>query len=172
MPFQCPRCVIDTNVLSDFYGCDCLALIWQLFPGGVWIDPYVCEELKVKYQLDVQQTLARLQLPYVFTNDYEPEHYAEMQEIKVRRRALKHADISCVLQARLQDATCLSADNAVFKTCQERGIRVARHGGILEEAINRHMLSKAQARHFFQAFLDRGLTMKPSIRDALLAKFS
>lgn len=54
MPFQCPRCVIDTNVLSDFYECGCLPLIWQLFPGGVWIDPYVCEELKVKYQLDVQ----------------------------------------------------------------------------------------------------------------------
>lgn len=61
MPFQCPRCVIDTNVLSDFHECGCLALIWQLFPGGVWIDPYVCEELKSKYQLDVQHALALFQ---------------------------------------------------------------------------------------------------------------
>ena len=172
MPFQCPRCVIDTNVLSDFYECGCLPLIWQLFPGGVWSDPYVSEELKVKYQLDVQHALAHLQLPYTFTNDYEPEHYAEMQEIKERRRALKHADISCVIQARLQQATCLSADNAVYKTCQERGIKVSRHGGILEEAVKRDMISKAQALRFFQGFLDRGLTMKPSIRAALFEKFS
>lgn len=152
MPFQCPRCVIDTNVLADFHECGCLALIWPLFPGGVWINPYVCEELKAKYSLDVQHALAHLQLPYTFTNDYEPQHYAVMQEIKTRRRALKHADISCVIQARLQQATCLSADNAVCKTCQERGIKVSRHGGILEEAVNRNLISKAQARLFFRPF--------------------
>ncbi|WP_233592973.1 hypothetical protein [Candidatus Pantoea deserta] len=139
-------------MLADFHECGCLALIWQLFPGGVWIDPYVCEELKAKYSLDVQHALAHLQLPYTFTNDYEPQHYAEMQEIKTRRRALKHADISCVIQARLQQATCLSADNAVCKTCQERGIKVSQHGGILEEAVNRNLISKAQARLFFRPF--------------------
>jgi len=172
MPFECPRCVIDTNVLSDFYECECIQLIWSLFPGGVWIDPYVCEELKAKYDLDVQQELARLQLPYNFTNDFEPEHYAEMQEIKARRRALKHADISCVINARVNQATCLSADNAVYKTCQERQVRVARHGGILLEAVKREMITKTQALEFFQAFLDRGLTMKPSVREALLVQFS
>lgn len=172
MPFECPRCVIDTNVLSDFYECGCIQLIWDLFPGGVWIDPYVCEELKVKFALDVQQELARLQLPYNFTNDYEPEHYAEMQEIKTRRRALKHADISCILNARLNDATCLSADNAVFKTCQERNVRVSRHGGVLLEAVNRGMITKAEALAFFLAFLERGLTMRPSIREELIAQFS
>lgn len=122
MPFECPRCVIDTNVLSDFYEGKCLDLIWQIYPGGVWIDPYVCEELKAKYNLDVQEQLTRLQLPYNFTNDYEPEHFIEMAEIKNRRRALKYADISCVVNARIHDATCLSADNAVYKTCAERGV--------------------------------------------------
>jgi len=34
------------------------------------------------------------------------------------------------------------------------------------------MISKAQALRFFQGFLDRGLTMKPSIRAALFEKFS
>lgn len=125
MPFECPRCVIDTNVLSDFYEGGCLGLIWQVYPGGVWIDPYVCEELKAKYNLNVQEELARLQLPYNFTNDYEPEHYVEMAEIKTRRRALKYADISCVVNARIHEATCLSADNAVYKTCGERGVKAA-----------------------------------------------
>ncbi|MFJ1217509.1 hypothetical protein ACVSUH_21135 [Yersinia enterocolitica] len=106
MPFECPRCVIDTNVLSDFYEGGCLSLIWQVYPGGVWIDPYVCEELKANYALNVQKELARLQLQYNFTNDYEPEHFVEMAEIKARRRALKYADISCVVNARIHDATC------------------------------------------------------------------
>ncbi len=172
MPFSCPRCVIDTNVLSDFYECDCIQLIWDLFPGGVWIDPYVSEELKVKFELDVQAELTARQLPYNFTNDYEPEHYAEMAEIKARRRALKHADISCILNAGLNDATCLSADNAVFKTCQERNVRVTRHGGILVEAIARGLVTKAEALAFFLAFLERGLTMKPSVREALIAQFT
>ncbi|RLM12853.1 PIN domain-containing protein [Gibbsiella quercinecans] len=172
MPFECPRCVVDTNVLSDFYESDCLPLIWQIFPGGVWIDPYVCEELKAKYELDVQQELARLQLPYNFTNDYEPEHLVEMAEIKTRRRALKYADISCVVNARIHEATCLSADNAVYKTCGERGVKAARHGGILQEAVRRSMLTKHQALAYFQRFLDSGLTMKPSIREQLIVSFT
>jgi len=97
MPFECRKCVIDTNVISDFYECSCLPLIWQLFPEGVWIDPYVSEELKAKYQLDIHQALNKLQLAYNFTNDYEPEHISEMGEIKTRRRALKFADISCIV---------------------------------------------------------------------------
>lgn len=172
MPFECPRCVIDTNVLSDFFECGCLALIWQIFPGGVWIDPYVCEELKAKYNLDVQNELGRLQLQYNFTNDYEPEHFAEMAEIKIRRRALKYADISCVINARIHDATCLSADNAVFKTCGERGVRAARHGGLLQEAVRRQLITKQEANAHFQLFLERGLTMKPSIREQILAEFT
>lgn len=171
MPFECRRCVIDTNVLSDFFECGCLNLIWQIFPEGVWIDPYVCEELKAKYNLDVQSELNRLQLQYNFTNDYEPEHFAEMAEIKTRRRALKYADISCVVNARIHDATCLSADNAVFKTCDERGVKAARHGGILQEAVTRQFITKAQAREYFQFFLDNGLTMKLSIREQILASF-
>lgn len=172
MPFECPRGVIDTNVLSDFYEGGCLGLIWQVYPGGVWIDPYVCEELKVKYNLDVQEELARLNLPYNFTNDYEPEHYVEMAEIKIRRRALKYADISCVVNARIHEATCLSADNAVYKTCGERGVKAARHGGLLQEAVRRGLLNKQQALTHFQFFLDRGLTMRPSIREQILASFA
>ena len=171
MPFECPRCVIDTNVLSDFYEGKCLDLIWQIYPGGVWIDPYVCEELKAKYNLDVQEQLTRLQLPYNFTNDYEPEHFIEMAEIKNRRRALMYADISCVVNARIHDATCLSADNAVYKTCAERGVKAARHGGLLQEAVHRRLIHKQQALMHFQFFLDRGLTMKSSVREQILASF-
>lgn len=52
-------------------------------PGWCGLTPYVCEELKAKYNLDVQEQLTRLQLPYNFTNDYEPEHFIEMAEIKI-----------------------------------------------------------------------------------------
>ena len=172
MPFECPRCVIVTNVLSDFYEGGCLGLIWQIYPGGVWIDPYVCEELKAKYNLNVQEELARLQLAYNFTNDYEPEHLVEMAEIKTRRRALKYADISCVVNASIHDATCLSADNAVYKTCEERGVKAARHGGLLQEAVRRGIIDKQQALTYFQFFLDNGLTMKATVRQQVIASFS
>lgn len=172
MPFNCPRCVIDTNVLSDFYEYRCLPIIWSLFPGGVWIDPYVSEELRVKYELDVHQALTGLQLQYNFTNDYDADHYTEMLEIKTRRQALKHADISCILNAGMHDATCLSADNAVYKTCVERDIKVARHGGILKEAVSRQLITKPEALAYFMGFLDRGLTMKPSVREQIIADLS
>ncbi|AEX50944.1 hypothetical protein GRAQ_00090 [Rahnella aquatilis CIP 78.65 = ATCC 33071] len=172
MPFERQKCVVDTNVLSDFYQCECLKLIWDLYPQGVWIDPYVSEELKVRYMLDVQHELQQLGLFYNFTNNYEPEHYLEMAEIKSRRRALKTADISCIVNAKMNDATCLSADNAVYKTCTERGLKAARHGGILEECVRRELITRGKAREYFLAFLDRGLTMKPSVRDELLAIFT
>lgn len=171
MPFECPRCVIDTNVLSDFFECGCLPLIWQMYPGGVWIDPYVSEELKAKYNLDVQSELGRLQLEYSFTNDYEPDHFVEMAEIKSRKAALKTADIACIMNAKIHDATCLSADMAVYRTCSDRGVKAARHGGILQEAVKRNLISKADASTFFSLFLDRGLMMKPSIRDEIMASF-
>lgn len=172
MPFECTRCVIDTNVLSDFYEGGCLLLIWKIYPDGVWIDPYVCEELKSKYALNVQEELSRLRLQYNFTNDYEPEHFIEMAEIKTRRRALKYADISCIVNARIHDATCLSADNAVYKTCVERGVKAARHGGLLQEAVHRGFVSKHQVLTHFNFFLERGLTMKPSIREQTITSFS
>lgn len=172
MPFECPRCVIDTNVLSDFFESGCLEVIWKIFPGGVWIDPYVCEELKAKYDLDVQQELMRLNLQYNFTNDYEPENLVEMAEIKTRRRALKYADISCVVNARIHDATCLSADNAVYKTCGERGVKAARHGGILQEAVRRQLLTRQEALAIFLLFLERGLTMKSSVREQIITSFA
>lgn len=172
MPFECPRCVIDTNVLSDFFECGCLHLIWRIFPGGVWIDPYVCEELKAKYDLDVQQELGRLNLQYFFTNDYDAEHFAEMGEIKARKAALKTADIACIMNAKIHGATCLSADMAVYKTCADRGVKVARHGGILLEAVRRQMLTNDEARGYFEFFIERGLMMKPSIRDEIIAKLS
>lgn len=171
MPFNCSRCVVDTNVLSDFFECRCLNLIWNIFPDGVWIDPYVCEELKTKYDLNVQKELNRLRLPYRFTNDYDPGHFVEMAEIKTRKRALKYADISCIINARLHHATCLSADNAVFKTCVERGVKAARHGGILQEAVRRDLLTKPQALGHFECFLSRGLTMKTSVREQLMGEF-
>lgn len=172
MPFSCPRCVVDTNVMSDFYQCNCLELIWSLYPGGVWIDPYVSEELKTQFGLNVQLTLEALQLPYQFTSNYDEVQLLEMVEIKKRRRALKFADISCIVNAKINDAVCLSADKAVVKTCAERGVKVARHGGLLEESLKRDYITKPQALTFLSGFLSQGLTMPPSLRDELLNKFS
>ena len=172
MPFTCPRCVIDTNVMSDFFEGQCVRLIWRLFPDGVWIDPYVCEEFKAKYGLEVQRELEKHGLQYRFTADYLPEQLAEMAEIKARRMALKYADISCIVNARVNNATCLSADNAVYKTCLERGVKAARHGGILQEAVRRQHLTKVQALAYFHTFLARGLTMKSAVREEIINSFS
>ncbi|MCV5289787.1 hypothetical protein OFB97_31100, partial [Escherichia coli] len=75
------------------------------------------------------------------------------------------------VNARIHDATCLSADNAVYKTCAERGVKAARHGGLLQEAVRRRLIHKQQALMHFQFFLDRGLTMKSSVREQILASF-
>ncbi|MCG3101492.1 hypothetical protein MAQ58_18825 [Enterobacter sp. DRP3] len=164
--------MLDTNIISDFHEARCLHLLWQLYPGGVWIDPHVSEELRRKFGLDVHQTLAELQLDYNFTNDYAPELLAEMLEIKQRRRALKFADISCIINARLNDAVCLSADNAVYKLCQERNVLVARHGGLLAECVRRELITKAEALEHLTTFLNAGLTMPDEVRDNFFMQFS
>lgn len=172
MPFQGDRCVVDTNVLSDFFSSGCLGLLWQLFPGGVWIDPYVSEEAKVKFGLDVHMELSQLNLAYNFTNNYDENYYVEMGEIKARKQALKHADICCVINAKIHNATCLSADRAVVKTCEERGLKYARHGGILIELVSRNLITKAEALAYFNNFLSNGLIMRESIRDDIISQLS
>lgn len=172
MPFTCPRACADTNVLCDFYLAGCIEIIWHLYPDGVWIDPYVHEELKVKYNLDVYHALQVKGLEYISTKNYSAEQLMQMAEIKTRKRALKFADISCIVNSGIHDAVCLSADNAVVSICIERNIKVARHCGILEEAIRREIITKNIAYVHLIKFLDNGLTLPPKVRGEYLGKFS
>jgi hypothetical protein len=172
MPFNCDRCVVDTNVLSDFYEADCLEIIWDLFTGGVWVDPYVCEELKRRFGIDVALCLQQKNLAYHYTNNLTEESYIEMAEIKARKNALKTADILCIIYSKLNDATCLSADGAVVRICVERDVKVARHGGILEEALRRRHITKQEALRLFTMFLGQGLMMSQALRQEFIQKFS
>lgn len=171
MPFSRLEASADTNILSDFYCANHVGLLWQLFPDGIWIDPYILEEIRCKFGYDFLNELKRLNLTHQVERNFEDIHYAEMAEIKARRRGLKHSDIACIVIASKRGITCLSSDDAVRKTCQERGIPLARHLSCLQTAVDRHLISAGNAIFLLQSFIDNGLYLPVDLVDEHLARW-
>jgi len=163
MPFSRNQASLDTNILYYFHAVGRLDLIWALFPEGVWIDPAVLQEIRIEFGADLETYLSEQGFVFRIERQFEDRHYVEMAEIKARRRGLKHADIVTVVVAGKQDITCLSADEPVRKTCEERGIPFARHLGCLEEAIKRGLLDDKEALIVLEGFLDEGLYLPRSL---------
>lgn len=163
MPFTKNQASLDTNILYYFHAVGRLDLIWALFPGGVWIDPAVLQEIHNEFCTDLETRLRAQGLVFQIERQFEDKHYVEMAEIKARRRGLKHADIVTIVVAGKRGITCLSADDAVRKTCEERRIAFARHLGCLAEAIERSLLSSGEALTILDGFLGDGLYLPHSV---------
>lgn len=155
----------DTCVVSDFLATSRLDLLGGLFPQGLWIDPSVLQELSVQFGESVLDDLRSQGCVVLIERGFGPDDYLEMAEIKRRRPALLHPDVVSVVLARMHDATCLSSDGAVRKTCQERGIDVAGHVGCLRQGMVRGLLSHRQASDLLDRMLERGLYLPASVVD-------
>ncbi len=165
MPFSNSQASLDTNILYYFHVVGRLDLIWALFPEGVWIDPAVLQEIREEFGADLEIHLKEQGFVFQTERQFKDKHYLEMAEIKARRRGLKHADIVTIVVAGKQGATCLSADDPVRKTCDERQIPFARHLGCLDEAIRRGLLCGDEALVILDLFLDEGLYLSGSLVD-------
>jgi|GEM_PF-1488618 len=157
MPFRNTQASVDTNILYCFYEIGRLDLVWSLFPGRVWIDPAVLQEIREEFGTDVEVWLREQGFDFQTERQFEDRHYLEMAEIKARHRGLKHADIVTIVVAGKHGITCLSADDAVRKNCEERDIAFARHLGCLDEATRRGFLNGKKAMELLSGFLKEGL---------------
>lgn len=157
MPFRKRQASVDTNILYYFFAAQRLDILWSLFPEGIWIDPSVFYEIRREFGNDLEAWLREQSLGYQVERQFEDAHYLEMAEIKARHRGLKHPDIATIVVAGKRGITCLSADDAVRKTCDERGIPFARHIGCLEEAVLREVIAPAEATRILEVFLEEGL---------------
>ena len=157
MPFRKCQASVDTNILYYFFAAGRLDILWTLFPEGIWIDPAVFYEIRREFENDLEAWLHEQGLGYQVERQFEDAHYVEMAEIKARHRGLKHPDIATIVVAGKHGVTCLSADDAVRKTCDERDIPFARHIGCLEEAVRREVITSAEALRILEAFLEEGL---------------
>lgn len=157
MPFHNTQACVDTNILYYFYVIGRLDLVWALFPDGIWIDPAVLHEIREVFGANLENWLRKQNYPFQIELQFEDRHYLEMAEIKARRPGLKHADIVTIVIAGKHGITCLSTDDAVRKTREERNIAFARHLVCLEAAVQRHLLNSKQATNLLNGFLDEGL---------------
>jgi len=172
MPFRNAQACADTNILYYFYAIGRLDLVWALFPDGIWIDPAVLREIREVFGADLEEWLGEQDCPFQIERQFEDRHYLEMAEIKARRPGLKHADIVTIVIAGKQGITCLSADDAVRKTCEERGVSFARHVGCLDEAVCRGLLTQGEALALLDALLEEGLYLPQSLIKRFREKWS
>jgi len=157
MPFRKRQASVDTNILYYFFAAGRLDILWTLFPEGIWIDPTVFYEIRREFENDLKAWLYEQGLGYQVERQFEDAHNVEIAEIKARHRGLKHPDIATIVVAGKHGIACLSADDAVRKTCDERGIHFARHIGCLEEAVRREIIVPAEAIRILDAFQTEGL---------------
>ncbi|HHJ19458.1 MAG TPA: hypothetical protein ENJ84_06475 [Gammaproteobacteria bacterium] len=171
MPFSSRQASLDTNILYYFHAVGRLDLLWALFPEGVWIDPAVLQEIRDELGTDIEDSLRGQGLVFHVEKQFEDRHYVEMAEIKARHRGLKHADIVTIVVAGKRGITCLSADDPVRKTCEERNIPFARHLGCLDEAIARGLLTGEEALALLDGFIVEGLYLPRSLVNEFRSKW-
>jgi predicted nucleic acid-binding protein len=168
MPFTRTTASADTCVLSDFIAVGRIGLLSRLFPDGIWIDGNVIVELQDEFGASVRDQVTSDGCELLVDRGYDPEHYAEMAEIKRTRPGMRHPDIATVVLARKWGGTCLSSDKAVRKTCEERGILIAGQIGCLEVCVHRRLLSKGDAHHLLVTFVENGLYLPQAMVDGFL----